>query len=157
MAVKIIHDFTSVQFEADLPLEPVLMQAVEHPNVLKLFEYKVVRSQKQQERLWLVLEFCNQGTLAVSSSTLCSGTCNVLDVDRLLAGELCSGQKVGNKHYCAGCCRQRLLQNVTGDKCTSAGECNRLRGKRAGKWHCLSACQWNLALRPQRRYTLPRS
>ena len=71
MAVKIIHDLTSVHFEDDLPLEPLLMQAVEHPNVLKLFEYKVARGQMQQEKLWLVLEFCNKGTLAVSFINLC--------------------------------------------------------------------------------------
>lgn len=66
MAVKIIHDMSIALYEDNEPLEAVVMQAVNHPNVLRLFDYKTARTSKGEERLWLLLEFCDTGTLAVS-------------------------------------------------------------------------------------------
>ena len=57
--------------EGGVPLEVVIMQGVSHPNIVQLLDYKLqLKDSGCQPRLWLVLEYCHGGTLAVRAHLL---------------------------------------------------------------------------------------
>ena len=68
VAVKIIHDLEASFQEDGKPLEALLMQAADHPNVLRLLDYKLTENLAKQKRLWLILDYCDGGSLAVRRS-----------------------------------------------------------------------------------------
>ena len=65
VAVKIVHHLAKRLQTGNNPSEPVLMQAVSHPNLLKVFEWKLAENARKEERLWLILELCDGGDIAV--------------------------------------------------------------------------------------------
>lgn len=64
LAVKIVHCLNDSLDATGNPLEVLTMQATNHPNVLKLLDYKMTSG--AAKRLWLLLEYCERGNLAVS-------------------------------------------------------------------------------------------
>ena len=66
VAVKVVHDWDTSMEEDGLPLEVIVMQGISHPNIVQLRDYKLhLTGPGCQPRLWLVLEYCQGGTLAV--------------------------------------------------------------------------------------------
>lgn len=63
VAVKVVHDFERFLDDQGRPMEAVINGSSDHPNVVRLLDYKVVAS--GCKRLWLLLEYCDRGTLAV--------------------------------------------------------------------------------------------
>jgi len=45
-------------------LEAVLMQGVQHPNVVGLKTFKMAQTAAGNTHLWLVLDYCDQGTFS---------------------------------------------------------------------------------------------
>ena len=72
VAVKVVHELTSSLIVDAKPLECLALEAVSHPNIVKLYDWKQAVNSKGQQRLWLIMEFCNGGSLAVSHFTCSS-------------------------------------------------------------------------------------
>lgn len=65
VAVKIVHQMCQA-LQTDIePSEVTYMQAVYHPNLLRLYEWKLVVNSKREPRLWLVEELCDGGCISV--------------------------------------------------------------------------------------------
>lgn len=67
MAVKIVDVLGSLHRMGGLPTEAALMQGLQHPCIVALLEHKVrgPPSDPSLQRLWMILQLCNKGTLEV--------------------------------------------------------------------------------------------
>ena len=77
VAVKVVLEMDSSLMEDSVPLECLTMESISHPNIVKLYEWKLATNFSGQQRLWLVTVFCDGGSLSVSAPTILS--CLVLE------------------------------------------------------------------------------
>ena len=65
VAVKIVKDPGNALSEGNVPLEALLLEGLSHPCVVGYRTWKMASTTAGQQRLWIVMDFCNRGTLAV--------------------------------------------------------------------------------------------
>ena len=65
MAVKIVKDPGSALCEGNVPLEALVLEGLSHSSVVGQRTWKMATTAAGQQRLWIVMDFCNRGTLAV--------------------------------------------------------------------------------------------
>lgn len=67
VAVKVVHNLSQNREVDGVPGEAVFMESVKHHNLVHLLQWKITKNSKQERRLWLVMELCSGGSIAVSS------------------------------------------------------------------------------------------
>ena len=83
VAVKIVHRMCEHLQAGEHPSEASLMQEASHPNLLKLLHWKMTETSRNQQRLWLVTEFCDKGCISVHPL---SAVCRVIMISVLDTG-----------------------------------------------------------------------
>ena len=81
VAVKVVHDMSEATFTDGVADEAITM--LQHTNILQMHKSLVVRTASGETRLWLILEYCDMGSLAVSITFL-----NYFVIDLILTSNI---------------------------------------------------------------------
>ena len=64
MAVKVVHDLSEAIFTAGAPDEAETM--LKHNNIVRVHKSLLAKMASGEQRLWLILDYCDMGSLTVS-------------------------------------------------------------------------------------------
>ena len=95
---QVINEVDKVRLEKDgIPTEAALTQALTHPSVVRMHAHMLVRDRRQSldqhcnghtplksDELWLILEYCNKGSVQVPTPLCPSAQLHMPDTRKMM-------------------------------------------------------------------------